>query len=494
VENIVHYIYNGNDIEFIDTEGRIFRKTTKELGYPHFWGIPDKNKKFTDEELSKIAYAKKKHIQYISPDGLKDADVYEVGTFRPADIRSIREKFVTTFEASLPYIRRLSFDKVVNWAEKVDRYADIDIEERNGKIEVIGYKDSVTNEYEALHSIKELTDILEKRKISEIYAWNGASYDYERIEQEVKNPYYKYVLKLDAMFLYSIFTQKTSPRTLNKAGMEVGIGEKVKISKPFQKLSQEELEAYNRQDVELLRGIMNKTGIRDLMHYYSYSFGLHPNEIYSSSKTNFTLRPSASRIFDSLIIRSTPRYYLLDVPERKEKTPYQGGFVLEPEKGLYEKVAVFDYNSLYPHVVLYSDYNNYVYNLVKQYEEKVYNERVEFRKKYKETGIEEYNHAQASLKIVINSLYGLFANPYFRYYDVGVASHITATAREMIKKMMAVVQNYGYRVIAGDTDSIFCDNVQKEEAENLVKNINQAVAPYEVKLEKWYPRMLIFGE
>lgn len=496
MKELVNYYYmNNNTIEFLDADGKIFDKKISELGYPYFYGVPDTSKRFSQEELNHIISTKKLNLPYIDRNGIKEIIAYKVEVDEPRNMPALRSKFIHTFEAKIPYVRRLSYDKKITWASKVSRYADIDIEERNGEVEIIGYRDNVTNEYEPYYSVKDFIHTLEKRKILEIYAWNGQAYDFDRLNELTDSAYWKNILKLDAMFMYSIYQQKP-PRTLNQAGKETNSGSKVVNEKPFAQLTRHELEIYNEQDVAIQRNIMDSLGIRSLIHYYSNYISLHPNEIYSNeSKYNFKLRPSATRAFDSLVIQKhTPRVYLLDSYNAGEKTAYEGGFVLEPKKSIYHNVASFDYNSLYPHVMMYNDYDNYIYKVVKQFEENSYNDRVNFKKQYKITGNEMYNTGQQVLKILINSLYGVFANPYFRYYDAPTASFITSEARKRVKKLIELIQNLGYKIIYADTDSCFVCDIAEVQAEALTLELNKKLAPFEVKLEKFFVKALFFGE
>lgn len=493
---VVNYNYKDiTHLSFMTEDGNIIVKDIKELEYPYFLGIPDRNKKFSDVEIAHIEHTEKLEIPYLTQTGVKKADGYRVFVYIPKNVPELRPKFTMTFEANIPYIRRLAYDNVIEWSPKVTRYADIDIEERKGEIELIGYIDSIDNEYIPFYSINDFLDTLKKRKILEIYAWNGESYDFKRLNNIIKDEYFKHILKLDAMIYYSIFNQR-SPRTLNLAGKENGIGTKIPITKPFNSLTKEEMEIYNKQDVNIQKGVLDKLGIRDIIHNYSNTYALHPLEIYSSgTNKGFQVRASATRIFDSIMIRDyKPRVYLLDTAHSEKESEYQGGFVLEPEKGLYSNIAGFDYNSLYPNVIIYSDYDNYVYNILKDIEKNKYNQRKELKKKYEMTGDKYYDTAQATAKISINSLYGIFGNPYFRYHNTDVASHITSYARQMITKMIDFIKQQGYNVIYGDTDSCFVSDISKEEAQELLVKLNKEISPFEVKLDKYFIKMLFYGD
>jgi len=492
---VINYQYDNNKINFLLPDGKIIERSIKELGYPYFFCVPKKDLTFRKDELKKIVKVEKGMIKYLHPQGIKEIEGYKIYVYQPMDVPIIRKKCETTFESNIPYIRRLAYDKVIEWYDQIPNYADIDIEERNGKIEIIGYMDNVTNKYEPLYTIEDFLKKLKERKIVEIYAWNGNSYDFLKLMEQVKKyspenyKFFDIILKLDAMILYSIYTQQP-PRTLNQAGLISKSGQKVELNKPFNQLTKEELEYYNKGDVELQRNILNKFGIRELSHLYSHMLMLHPDEVYSHSDKFFMFRPSATRSFDSLIIKYYPHIHLLDKKEVKENYSVVGGKVLSPKSGLYENVCGLDFTSLYPTWIMHKDYNNYVYKVIQEIERKIFNERMHYKKLYKETREQKYNTTQQALKILINSLYGIFQNKYFRYADSDVANFITAGGRTMITLLVEYLIKNGYKPVYGDTDSVFISNVSQEEANKLVEKINQEFYPFEVKIDKYFTKAL----
>lgn len=496
IMEFVNYTYlNNNTLSFIDIDGNISQYKISQLGFPYFLGVPDETKKFTSEELGMIHHVEKLRIRYMTHEGIKEVSGYKVFTYIPKQIPIIRAKFKQTFEAKIPYIRRLTFDGVLNWTGQIPHYADIDIEERNGQIEVIGYKDSVTNDYIALHSVEELITIIKQRKITVLYAWNGAGYDFGRLDTMINDKYYHHVLKLDAMLMYSVFHQKPL-RSLNQAGQETGMGQKIAITKPFSQLTQEELERYNKQDVELQGNILDSLGIRQLIHNYTNMLALHPHEFYSQTRGddgNLHVRPSAVRAFDSMAIReNTERLYLSDTYEKGKISDVEGGYVHEPQAGLYYNVVSLDYKSLYPSLILFKDYDSYIYKLIQKFERYYYDLRQDYKKKYKETGISEYNTTQESLKILINSIYGVFLNPYFRYFNANIGAFITYGGQIMIKKLITMLEEWNYNIVYGDTDSVFISDLPYDKVINLVEEINKELSPFVVEFEKFFVKAIFF--
>ena len=65
--------------------------------------------------------------------------------------------------------------------------------------------------------------------------------------------------------------------------------------------------------------------------------------------------------------------------------------------------------------------------------------------------------ASYAIKILMNSFYGVLANPNCRFFSVEIANAITHFGQFLIKLTTKEVETLGYKVIYGDTDSIFVD-------------------------------------
>jgi DNA polymerase elongation subunit (family B) len=203
--------------------------------------------------------------------------------------------------------------------------------------------------------------------------------------------------------------------------------------------------------------------------------------------------------------------------ERKDEK-YEGAYVKEPIPGMYDWVVSFDLNSLYPHLIMqynispetlleerhptvnvdkilnqeltfemYKDYavcaNGAMYRkdvrgFLPELMEKIYDERVIFKKKmltaeqeYEKTKNKELikeiarcNNIQMARKIQLNSAYGAIGNQYFRYYKLANAEAITLSGKVSIQWIMNKMNSYLNKVlktdgedyvIASDTDSIY---------------------------------------
>jgi DNA polymerase elongation subunit (family B) len=225
-------------------------------------------------------------------------------------------------------------------------------------------------------------------------------------------------------------------------------------------------------------------------------------------------------MWDTIIYNYLKKRNIVIPPkERSDKdTKYEGAYVKEPIPGMYEWVVSFDLNSLYPHLImqynispetlmderhpsvtvdkilnkdltfeLYKDYavcaNGAMYRkdirgFLPELMEKIYNERVIFKKKmlaaeqeYEKTKNKELvkeiarcNNIQMARKIQLNSAYGAIGNQYFRYFKLANAEAITLSGQVSINWIMNKVNAYLNKilksadvdyVIASDTDSLY---------------------------------------
>ena len=107
------------------------------------------------------------------------------------------------------------------------------------------------------------------------------------------------------------------------------------------------------------------------------------------------------------------------------------------------------------------------------------------RKSYKKQQIDsvynsiEYKNAQASqeaVKEMSNSMYGINADKQARYFDPKIAEAITMTGQFLNRMSMSILEEMGYLVIYGDTDSIFIVVESDEEMEIVINSLNEALS------------------
>ncbi len=207
------------------------------------------------------------------------------------------------------------------------------------------------------------------------------------------------------------------------------------------------------------------------------------------------------------------------VPNRVERRyeSYRGAVVLKPKKGVHENIAVLDFSSMYPNIMIkynigpdtYDPYNcspetHYIAPEVKHcfrrqpdgFFKRVLETLLRLRrivrsemKKYK-PDTPEYRllyERQRALKILANASYGYMGWVGARWYCRECAEAITAWGRETISKAIEKARQLGLNVIYGDTDSLFVE-YDEEKIKELIEYVEKELG-FEIKIDKVYTRV-----
>ena len=208
--------------------------------------------------------------------------------------------------------------------------------------------------------------------------------------------------------------------------------------------------------------------------------------------------------------------------ERRYRT-YKGAIVLKPKPGVHENIAVLDFSSMYPNIMISKNISpdtyippeekvdlNEVYvtpelgykfrkwppGFYKRVLERLLKARKEVRAKMKELDPSsvEYrilNERQKALKIIANATYGYCGWVHARWYKREVAEATTAWGRSIIRETIKLARDIGLQVIYGDTDSIFV-KYEEDKVEDLIKIIKDKLG-LEIKPDKIYIRAFFTG-
>lgn len=166
------------------------------------------------------------------------------------------------------------------------------------------------------------------------------------------------------------------------------------------------------------------------------------------------------------------RAIAVDADEEAGSEGTLGGYVMEPEPGLYRNVLVFDFKSLYPSLIrtFQIDPLGYVADATLAPDDpivapngaafrrepgilpRLLDHLVPLRDEAKRTGDDVKANA---IKILMNSCYGVLGTPACRFHNPQIANAITAFGRERLLWSKSRIEQYGSRVLYGDTDSLF---------------------------------------
>ncbi|HIE33543.1 MAG TPA: hypothetical protein EYP86_00180 [Candidatus Altiarchaeales archaeon] len=200
-----------------------------------------------------------------------------------------------------------------------------------------------------------------------------------------------------------------------------------------------------------------------------------------------------------------------------------GGYVVEPEKGIHDNIILFDFRSLYPSIII--SYNidpstidcecckddshkaptgHYFCKKKRGFIPEILNELIERRMEVKEKlSLEKdlmkrkfLDVKQYALKILANSMYGYFAFPRARWYSRDCAEATAALGRQYIHQTIKNVEKNGFKVVYGDTDSVYITLPEEKEKERIVekakfllKKINKDLpGVMELEFEGFYSR------
>ncbi|MHC1605440.1 MAG: DNA-directed DNA polymerase [Candidatus Methanofastidiosia archaeon] len=200
---------------------------------------------------------------------------------------------------------------------------------------------------------------------------------------------------------------------------------------------------------------------------------------------------------------------------RRSKETYAGAYVVEPIKGLHDNIFYFDFRSLYPSIIINHnvDPNTLGCSCCKENTspsghnfclkqkgfipailEQLLKKRLRIKDKMNKSKDVEFKvlySQQWALKILANSFYGYMGYPRSRWYSKESAESITAWGRMYINDVISKAKNFGFKVVYGDTDSLFVSTLGKdlEKAERFLVEINSSLPQgMELEMEGFYKR------
>ncbi|MBQ6218357.1 MAG: ribonuclease H-like domain-containing protein [Methanosphaera sp.] len=183
----------------------------------------------------------------------------------------------------------------------------------------------------------------------------------------------------------------------------------------------------------------------------------------------------------------------MEYNERRMSKRNEGGYVKEPERGLFEHIAYLDFKSLYPSIIIAQNIspdtitdgeglnedeyylcpeNGYKFlkepkGFIPSIIGNILDERQKIKALMKEESVPEqkkaYDFEQQGLKRLANSMYGVYGYSRFRWYKKECGAAITAWGREYIQNAMKKSEEYGFKPIYADTDGFYATYVGKIE-------------------------------
>jgi DNA polymerase I len=275
------------------------------------------------------------------------------------------------------------------------------------------------------------------------------------------------------------------------------------------KAKREVLRKFSMENVQCIMGITN--AILDFAMQLSSLVGL-PLDHVGTAAVGFRV--------EWFLIKHAQKIGEL-VPKRVEQPyrPYAGAIVLKPEPGLHENIAVLDFKSMYPNLMIAYNLSPDTYVAPKEpapscgvyeapevkhrfrkeppgfYKEvlsRLISVRDEVRSKMRVAAPESVEYRvldarQKAVKVITNASYGYAGWIGARWYIKPVAEAATAWGRHTISRAIEIAKRHGLKVVYGDTDSIFV-LYEAEKIEKFAKEIAGEIG-LEIKPDKVYVRI-----
>lgn len=262
-------------------------------------------------------------------------------------------------------------------------------------------------------------------------------------------------------YSFEDFKLDTVANAVLGTGKDISLTNQEKIDEINRRFREDKhaLAKYNLLDCTLVTDIFEKVGLLELMIERSLISGMPLDRV-----------GLAVASFDHLFLPRLHRKKMVapNAVDIMRIDPTTGGYVMEPKAGFHEHIVVLDFVSLYPSIIRTFKIDPYsrimkdtlplntpggnkfsksehilpdiISDLMKRREEAKKNDRV---------------HLAQAIKILMNSLYGVMGSASSRFYHSDLPSSITQTGRWLLKNATRLLEEEGYSVLYGDTDSLF---------------------------------------
>lgn len=421
----------------------------------------------------------------------------------PAEINTTTNK-ITPADYT-PNLKVLSLDIETGWNNN-QLYAIGFVSSQYNRVLMIGNGDNTdTIEYypDEITLIKQFLAWVERIDPDIIIGWNVVQFDFRFLQQkceQLKIPFqigrekslpvwrqaqdetsHYFLLTPGRVVLDGIDLLKTATWQFNSYSLEsvaselLGRGKLIKheeihdplykakeISRLFQH-DKNSLAKYNLEDCQLVWEIFEHA---DLIHF----------AIERARLTGLEMDRSGGSVaaFENLYLPRLHRkgYVAPNIGDNHDTLTAPGGYVMDSQPGLYDSVLVLDYKSLYPSIIRTFKIDPYGMLVARTQagediipgfngasfskSQNILPDIIAQLWQARDAAKAQRNKALSqAIKIIMNSFYGVLGTPGCRVHDARLTSSITLRGHEVIKQTVRLIEQQGYPVIYGDTDSVF---------------------------------------
>ncbi len=552
---------------------------------PYFWAKPKAGIGELEEQVKKLENIASVELHEKIVDERRQ-QMLKVIVRQPRDVPQLREQVKALpscagyYEADIPFARRYIIDSGITPMEHSEslqlNVASVDTEiacegepdATKHPLAMISYADSLglrrvwvagksAKDLDYVETVKDEAEMLrkfvetvEKQQIDIITGYNTDNFDFPYLETRAEKN------KMDLRLGVGGMKLRMERRGMNNGARIIGRPHVDMYPVCRQVFN---LPRYQLEDVHesLFGEVKLDIKVSDIRKFYNSS---DPGEFktlcsYSMSDADSTLKISLKMLplmyemskvirqplYETSRMGSGQRveYLLIDkaynagiiVPNRpsddeysdRDDRPYEGAFVVDPQKGIHDNIILFDFRSLYPSIIISHNIDPSALDCgcCAQKAERAPNghhfciekkgfipgvlgglieKRVALKKMLKaETDPERrslLDVEQQAMKLLANSMYGYYGFQRARWYCRECAEAIAGLGRVYIQKTIKSAKEHGFEVIYGDTDSVYLTRPEIADIEEIVeiskkfqKDINNELPEaMELEYEGFYPR------
>jgi DNA polymerase II len=273
---------------------------------------------------------------------------------------------------------------------------------------------------------------------------------------------------------------------------------------------------YARTDARLAFDIVKRLKLVELAFTRSQLTGMMPDRVAASIAS-----------FDFLYLSELQRRGVVapsvSGDDARVHAVQQGGHVLAPVTGLHRNVWGFDFKSLYPSIIRTFNIDPLGYaGSTGPEADLIDTPGGHFRRApailpgildqlfpRREAAKAAGDHVAANaIKILMNSFYGVLGTPACRFHNPALANAITGQGRELLLWSKQWFEEAGFKVLYGDTDSLFVSSAREDlamaraEGPKLAVSLNRDLSRYidkrwrvqsrlELEFEKLYLKLFL---